>query len=130
MNDLHEMSSRARRSFTVLSVSSAKARNHALLHMAEVLKSREEEIFAANRADLDLAEKEGLSSPLLHRLKFGSEKMAQVISGLRSLADLPDPIGQTTLATEITEGLTLYRVICPIGVVGVIFRIYKRLLPC
>ena len=122
MNDLHEMSSRARRSFTVLSVSSAKARNHALLHMAEVLKSREEEIFAANRADLDLAEKEGLSSPLLHRLKFGSEKMAQVISGLRSLADLPDPIGQTTLATEITEGLTLYRVICPIGVVGVIFE--------
>lgn len=42
--------------------------------------------------------------------------------GLRALAALPDPLGKTTYAMEITEGLSVYRVVCPIGVIGVIFE--------
>ena len=122
MNDLHEISSRARSSFYQLSVSPARVRNEALLHMAVLLKERAGEIFAANSVDLKQAENENLALPLLHRLKFGSEKLEQVCTGLSSLASLPDPIGKITLATEITEGLNLYRTVCPIGVVGVIFE--------
>ena len=122
MNDLHELSSRARRSFLELSVSPAEVRNNALIHLAEVLRERSEEIFSVNREDLERSEQEGLSAPLMHRLKFGTEKLDAVCDGLKSLALLPDPIGKTTLATEITEGLNLYRVICPIGVIGVIFE--------
>ena len=122
MNDLHDMSSRARRSFYELSVSSVEKRNDVLYQMAGLLHKRSAEIFAANQEDFETAESEGLSAPLLHRLKFGEEKLSQVCTGLISLAALPDPIGKTTLATEITEGLNLYRVVCPIGVVGVIFE--------
>ena len=61
-------------------------------------------------------------APLLHRLKFGEEKLAQVKEGLRSLAGLEDPVGNTVFCHEITEGLKLYRVTCPIGVIGVIFE--------
>ncbi len=122
MNDLHELSSRARRSFLELSVSPAEIRNKSLIRLAEVLRERADEIFSANREDLERSGKEGLSAPLMHRLKFGAEKIDAVCEGLKSIALLPDPIGKTTLATEITEGLNLYRVICPIGVIGVIFE--------
>ena len=122
LNDLHEMSSRARAGFTDLSVSPLEVRNQALLRLADLLSSSEEAVFSANQADLVCAENEGLAAPLLHRLKFGREKMDQVCSGLKALASLPDPIGKTTYAMEITEGLDLYRVICPIGVIGVIFE--------
>ncbi len=122
MFDLHDLSSRARASFFELSVSPLEKRNQVLSRMAELLQSRREEIFAANNEDYAAAEAEGLSAPLLHRLRFGPEKLSQVCSGLSSLAALPDPIGRTTLATEITEGLNLYRVVCPIGVIGVIFE--------
>ena len=122
LNDLHEMSSRARAGFTDLSVSPLEVRNQALLRLADLLSSSEEAIFSANQADLVCAENEGLAAPLLHRLKFGREKMDQVCSGLKALVSLPDPIGKTTYAMEITEGLDLYRVVCPIGVIGVIFE--------
>ena len=122
MKDLHEMSSCARRSFYDLSVASCEKRNQALLRMAELLQERAADIFAVNSDDIARAEAESLSAPLLHRLRFGDEKLRQVCDGLQSLSLLPDPIGRTTLATEITEGLNLYRVICPIGVIGVIFE--------
>ena len=122
MNDLHEMSSRARNAFLELSVAPLSSRNEVLTRMADLLDASADEIFAANKEDLCLAEKEGLSSPLLHRLKFGPDKLKQVCDGLHSLVLLADPIGATTISTQITEGLNLYRVICPIGVIGVIFE--------
>lgn len=122
MHDLHEISSKARAAFTDLSVSPVETRNAALLRIADQLSARKEEIFSANRADIQVAESEGLSEPLLHRLKFADEKLNQVSSGLKALALLPDPIGKTTYAMELTEGLDLFRIVCPIGVIGVIFE--------
>ena len=122
MNDLHEMSARARASFSDLSVAPVEERNKALLRISELLQQDADQIFSANREDLLAAEKEGLSSPLLHRLKFGPEKLDQVSSGLKALSSLPDPIGKTTYAMELTEGLDLFRVVCPLGVIGVIFE--------
>ena len=122
MADLHDLSLRARNAFYDLSVAPAEVRNSALLASAAALRSRSEAIFAANAQDVKAAEEENLAAPLLQRLKFGPEKLDQVVRGLEALAKLPDPIGATTLATEITEGLNLYRVTCPIGVIGVIFE--------
>ncbi len=120
--DLHECAQRARNSALRLAASTLKARNAALEAMARQLEARSADIFEANRQDLAQAEQEGLALPLKKRLSFGQEKLSQVLAGLRALADLPDPIGQTTLARELTEGLRLYRVTCPIGVIGVIFE--------
>lgn len=122
MNDLHQMAASAREAAWMLASSTLAQRNAALEAMATELQARKEEIFAANAADLDQAENEQLAAPLLGRLRFGEEKLKQITAGLRALADLPDPIGATTLARELTEGLKLYRVTCPIGVIGVIFE--------
>ena len=120
--DLNEMARKARAAFYTLSSVSVETRNRALMKARETLEEDAEEIFAANREDLAAAKEEGLADPLMQRLKFDRAKMEQVKEGLRSLAGLPDPIGETVFCHEITEGLKLYRVTCPIGVVGVIFE--------
>ena len=117
MHDLHEMAAASRRAAWTLAASSLDARNAALLAMAEALDQRKDAIFAANEADRADAQRDGLAAPLLKRLTFGEEKLAAVTEGLRALASLPDPIGQATLARELTEGLRLDRVTCPIGVI-------------
>lgn len=122
MLDLHLMATRSRSAAWTLAASSLEERNATLLLMAEELNARRDLIFAANEADMAAAEKDQLAAPLLGRLKFREEKLHAVTEGLRALATLPDPIGQTTLARELTEGLDLYRVTCPIGVIGVIFE--------
>ena len=122
MRDLHEMAAASRRAAWTLAASELTARNAALLAMADALEARKEAIFAANEADRLDAEQDGLAAPLLKRLTFGEEKLAAVVDGLRALCALPDPIGRTTLARELTEGLRLYQVTCPIGVIGVIFE--------
>ena len=120
--NLNLMAKKAREAAWTLAAMPESMRNDALRRMAEAMQACREEIFAANAADLALADSEGLEAPLLNRLRFGEEKLRQVVDGLTALAALPDPIGQTTLAREITPGLNLYRVTCPIGVIGVIFE--------
>lgn len=120
--DLRSMAIQSRNAYYDLSVSAPESRNQALLTLADRLAADRKEIFSANREDLIQAEQEGLSAPLLHRLIFGEEKLAQVQEGLRAVAALPDPVGETVFCHEITEGLKLYRVTCPIGVLGVIFE--------
>lgn len=122
MNDLHEMANRSRQAAWELSASALEERNLALRMMAEELSMRAEDIFAANERDMQRAAQENLAPPLLGRLKFREEKLHAVVDGLLALSKLPDPIGQTTLSRELTQGLKLYRVTCPIGVIGVIFE--------
>lgn len=100
----------------------AQTKNDALLAVARELSRRKEQIFAANKEDMRLAREEGLPAPTVKRLKFDEAKLAEVIAGLESLAALPDPVGKTELSTLLDDGLRLYRVRCPIGVLGVIFE--------
>lgn len=122
MKDLHQMAFASREAALMLAASDIDLRNKALLAMANVLNARKDEIFSANEADVVDATADGLAAPLLKRLAFREEKLAAVTEGLEALAALPDPIGQTTYARKLTEGLKLYRVACPIGVIGVIFE--------
>ncbi len=122
MKDLHQMADASRQAALLLAAASLEARNAALLAMAHRLTERKAEIFAANEADVAEATQANLAAPLLNRLKFREEKLSAVSDGLTALASLADPIGKTTYACELTEGLQLYRVACPIGVIGVIFE--------
>ena len=122
MKDLHQMADASRQAALTLSAASAEQRNAALRAMAQTLMRRKEEIYSANEADMAEATEANLAAPLLNRLKFREEKLAAVTDGLQALAALPDPIGRTTYACELTPGLQLYRVACPIGVIGVIFE--------
>ena len=117
-----EKAKKAKPASILLSAVKTDAKNAALAQIAEALKSRSAEIIAANQKDLRLAEKNKLASPLLKRLKFDEGKIADVCAGIETLIKLDDPVGQTLLATQLDEGLNLYKVSCPIGVIGIIFE--------
>ena len=105
-----------------LAAVSTETKDKALAAIADALAERRDDIIAANTADLERAEQENLAAPLLKRLKFGGTKIAEAIDGIRSMIALPDPVGATLGAVELDQGLELYRVSCPIGVIGVIFE--------
>jgi len=105
-----------------LAATKTEAKNAALSQIAKALHDRSGEIVAANRRDLDAAARADLAAPLLKRLKFDEAKLADVCAGIHSLIELDEPVGKTLAATELDEGLELYRVSCPIGVIGVVFE--------
>lgn len=117
---MRDLAAGAREAARLLAVTDTDARNAALLAIASALEAAAQEIFDANVQDM--AEAADLAAPLKKRLDFGEHKLAEVVAELRALAALPDPIGETLLATELSPGLELYRVRCPIGVIGVIFE--------
>lgn len=119
---IEEMAGKAQGASIMLAACSTGLKNNALKAIAEKLTQRKGDIIKANEADLERSSKEGISAPLLKRLKFDEKKIADVIDGIHSLVKLDDPVGRTLKATQLDEGLELYKVSCPIGVVGVIFE--------
>jgi len=99
-----------------------EVKNRALAEIAKLLKERSNSIVLANKEDVETAEKVNLSAPLLKRLKFDEKKIEEVCAGIESLIKLDEPVGRTITATELDRGLELYKVSCPIGVIGVIFE--------
>ncbi len=99
-----------------------ETKNNALARIALALLENKDRIIAANNEDLIRSEEEKLASPLLKRLKFDEKKINDVVEGIKSLIGLEDPIGKTLLSTMLDDGLELYKVTCPIGVIGIIFE--------
>ena len=96
-------------------------KNQALLNIADELEKHCKDIFEANKKDLEQA-KEFVSPSVFNRLKLDENKMRDMIQGIRDVVKLPDPIGKTLLARQLDEGLNLYKISCPIGVLGIIFE--------
>ncbi len=120
--DMLHMAALAKSAAVKLGVQSSQAKNAALSAIASALSARAEEIIAANRRDLAVAEQAGIAPAVLKRLNFGEAKLAEVRRGIDSLITLPDPVGKTLQATELDDGLELYQVSCPLGVIGMIFE--------
>ena len=100
----------------------AQQKNAALETIALALTEHRQRIISANNEDIKRSEQEQLAAPLLKRLIFDERKIEDTVAGIRSLIKLPEPVGRTLLATELDAGLELYKVTCPIGVIGVIFE--------
>ncbi len=105
---------------------STKVKNQALLKIADAVEASKEKIFEANREDLKSAEelvKSGeITKSTFNRLKLDENKMRDMLKGIRDIASLEDPINKKLLVRELDTDLTLYKVSCPIGVLGIIFE--------
>lgn len=100
----------------------AAIRGAALIAVRDALESHRNDIFAANREDLERAERDGVAGPLVKRLKYDEKKLAATTTGLDTLVELPDPVGRVLDRRELDDRLILSRVSTPIGVVGMIFE--------
>ena len=111
-----------RKASSLLAVSSLEERREALASISKLLEEEKDRIKAENDKDLENAEKEGISSSILHRLVFSPDKLKSVEKGYRDLCSLSDPIGKIREKRELDPGFVLEKKTFPIGVIGMIFE--------
>lgn len=121
-----EKAEMARAAALKLATAPTAEKDNALRRIADALDKHRALILAANNKDIELAKSlvmEGkISKALLHRLIVDDPKIDEMITSVRDVAKLEDPVGKTLSAIEMDKDLELFQVSCPIGVIGVIFE--------
>jgi glutamate-5-semialdehyde dehydrogenase len=110
---------RARGAAAKLALLSTEAKNALLLAVADAIESSAQSILAANGQDL---ERSGLTGAMHDRLLLTSERIADMARGVRDVAALSDPIGETLAEWTRPNGLRIRKVRVPLGVVGIIYE--------
>jgi glutamate-5-semialdehyde dehydrogenase len=123
--EVAEVARRAREASRLLAKLSNDQRNDVLLAAAGAIEASLGKILEANAEDCRAAEpavKAGqMSAAMLARLG-DQRKLVHMSSYVRSVANLPDPLGRRLSATELDQGLVLYKESCPLGVIGIVFE--------
>jgi len=117
-----ELARRAKVASRRLGTASTDEKNSALHHAADLLLARSAEVLDANAADLAAAEADGMAPSALDRLRLDDARIAAMAGGLRQVAALPDPVGETLDGTRRPNGLVIQRIRVPLGVVAIIYE--------
>jgi len=117
-----EIGRQAREASAKLALAPADAKTAALKAAAAAIRSRANEILAANADDLAEAKQAGLTGALLDRLALDPKRLEAVASGLEDIAAQPDPVGRTLAEWTRPNGLRIARVSVPLGVIGIIYE--------
>ena len=121
METTQEQLSLARSTKKSINTASTALKNQALEAMTSQLLKATEDILAANQIDMEVARGK-ISEVMLDRLFLDQERIAGMAEGIRSLIDLPDPIGEV-LDTEVLEnGLKSQKIRVAMGVIGIIYE--------
>jgi len=104
-------------------------KDRALNAMASALDSNRDKIISANKKDVEAAEAQKVPKVLVNRLKVDNTKIDEMIAGINDLVGLEDPVGKTLSALELDNGLELFQISCPIGLIGVIFESRPDVIP-
>ncbi|MVB12135.1 Gamma-glutamyl phosphate reductase [Caprobacter fermentans] len=121
MTALQEMGRRAKAAARELAAA-GELRQKALFAMAGAVEDSKQEILSANRLDLDQAERDGMSAPLMDRLALSPDRVRGMADGIRSVAAQADPVGQVVSGFLRPNGLKIEKVRVPIGVIGMIYE--------
>ena len=112
----------AKEAARALALASTGAKNEALLQMARGLEEKVAPMLEANRADLARGRAAGLTPAFLDRLTLSEARIEGMAAGLRQVAALPDPVGETVEAWRRPNGIEISRVRVPLGVIGFIYE--------
>lgn len=121
-NQMKVMAQHAKQASLKLSQIPTSQKNKALVAMAKILENRQSSILQANRKDLGQAHQTGLSEALRERLSLDSKKILQMAEGLRVIAKLKDPVGETLETRKRPNGLVIQKVRVPLGVIAIIYE--------
>ena len=114
-----KLSKKASRELAALSTG---IKNNALFKMADELEKGAARILEANKGDLESAQKQKFPKAFIDRLFLNEERIKDIASGLREIAELPDPVGEITKMWQRPNGMRIGKVRVPIGVIGVIYE--------
>lgn len=110
-----------------------KVKNDALEAMADALDAHRGEILEANSRDLAngraLVDSGEISKSMFKRLAVDDAKIDGMIAGIRDVIRLDDPVGDVMSELDLDDGLTLFQIRCPIGMLGVIFESRPDVVP-
>ncbi|MEM2128435.1 MAG: glutamate-5-semialdehyde dehydrogenase [Candidatus Methanomethylicaceae archaeon] len=132
-SDLHSQVLRAKNTSLQLANLPGEVKDRALRSAAKAIIENKETILRANRVDLEVGEsllREGkIIKPLLDRLKLDESKIIEISRMVEKVAELEDPVGKTLYAIKIDDGLELFKVTVPFGVIAAIFESRPDALP-
>ena len=110
---------RARAASAKLALLSTEEKDALLLAIADAIEANQKNILDANREDV---EDSGLEGALRDRLALTSSRIKDMARGVREVASLPDPIGDTMAEWTKSNGLRIRKVRVPLGVIGIIYE--------
>ncbi|MHA6642991.1 glutamate-5-semialdehyde dehydrogenase [Mesorhizobium sp. A623] len=113
---------RARAAARPLAIATAERKYAALVGMAQAIAAQEQAILDANAVDLANGEENGLAASFMDRLKLTPARIRAMADGIRTIAELRDPVGEVMAEWDRPNGLHIERVRTPLGVVGVIYE--------
>ena len=119
---IRDMATRARSAAAELAKMTTDEKNAALLAIADALEAHRGEIAAANAADVARAKETGISPSMLDRLTLTPARFDAMVAGVRHVASLPDPVGETIWTRERPSGIKIRKVRVPFGVIAVVFE--------
>jgi glutamate-5-semialdehyde dehydrogenase len=119
---MSEIGRNARMGANALKVATPEQKRTALLTAAGAINAHRRKILAANALDMDAARAKGISGAFLDRLELSDKRIDAIIEAVRTIADLPDPVGTVISEWDRPNGLHIERVRTPLGVIGVIFE--------
>jgi len=112
----------ARQAATTMAASSTAARNNALLALAAQIRLHAGELKARNEQDVMAAQNNGLSEPMVDRLRLTDKVIETMAQSCEQVAALPDPVGEMTHLRRRPTGITVGQMRVPIGVFGMIYE--------
>jgi glutamate-5-semialdehyde dehydrogenase len=122
MSAIADLGRRAKDASRVLATASTEAKDAALLAGADLLVERTDDLLAANAADVEREQAAGASPTVVDRLRLSPARVEGMAGGLRQVAALADPVGESSHGWVRPNGLRIAKVRVPLGVVAIIYE--------
>ena len=122
MSESHAVAERAKSAARALAGLGTEEKKGLLMAMADGLTAQEKKIRKANEEDVAAARAAGTSGALLDRLELTQKRFQEMVAGVRQVAKLPDPVGEVMKRWTRPNGLEIFKVRVPIGLIGIIYE--------
>ena len=112
----------SRKASRTLASAPPSQKNDFLLRFADFLVKETDVLLSENAKDVSDAEEKGLSAALVDRLRLNPSRISSLASGLREIAELPDPVGKISAKWDRPNGISVEKKRIPLGVIGIIYE--------
>ena len=119
---MDRLGSEAKEASVILSQATLEQKNEALARISEEIQVNRKAILEVNQADLAHAKEKSIGSALIDRLELNDSRIDSMISGLKVVSELPDPVGEITDLDPTPSGIEVSKMRVPLGVVGIIYE--------
>lgn len=122
MESLEEMGKKVKQTTKTLNTLSSKEKNTVLLAVAKAIEEAQSDLLKENQKDVKRARENGMKESLIDRLSLDENRILAMAEGIRKIADLDDPIGETIEGKTLQNGLEILKKRVPLGVIAIIYE--------